>query len=107
MLEITMYETVYAPWKEGDDERERISEDEQNYRFDTARELADWLRMGGYQRTSKSAPFSERTWLTDVDPYEHPYTGVLYEYSVHLLRGSERLWAAVCASVSWDKVVGP
>lgn len=96
------YTTVYGPWEDGADERERISEDYDHEEFEHLSEVANWLRKFGYQSPSQSAPYGVRTWLSEVDPYEHPYNDTLTETSVHAGDGfDDRTWPAVVRAVCW------
>lgn len=113
-ITVEVHSATYAPWQEGNDERERVDECTDSYSFDTARECADWLDREGFNSPSNDpGPYDRRTWLSELDPYEHPYTGVLTERSAHVEgNGPEfnpRLWAAIVASVSrrWTHYTGP
>ena len=118
MITIEVHHADYAPWEtdgNGDviaDERERIREWTDTHTFDNARECADWLDREGFGVPSKDpGPYDHRTWLTENDPYEHPYTGVLTERSAHTFAGGAhpRVWAAIVATVSrrWTRYAGP
>jgi hypothetical protein len=100
---LATYTNVFAPWQEGDDEREKISEDSDTETFERLSEVAEWLRKHGYQSPSISpGPYSLHTWLSELDPYEHPYTGTLTETTVHTGDGfTDRTWSAVVRAVRW------
>lgn len=110
-IEITVHRAYYAPWEEGTDERERVKEESEEMTFDNARECADWLEQHGIQSPSQyPGPYWSRTWLSDLDAYEHPYTGVLMEQSAHAeATVNARLWAAIVQSVSrkYTRYEGP
>ncbi len=101
-ITIDVHTAEYAPWQEGEDDRERIGESSETMTFENARECADWLEREGLQSVSASGPYWSRTWLSDLDAYEHPYTGVLTEKSAHLTAdgGDARVWAAIVHTVS-------
>ncbi|WP_033293146.1 hypothetical protein [Amycolatopsis jejuensis] len=111
-IAIDVHSAQYAPWNEGDEERERIGEDTESRTFDSARECADWLDREGFGDPSESGPVGRFTWLSELDPYENP-EGVLTERSAHVERDSPgfspRLWAAIVAVVSrrWTRYAGP
>jgi hypothetical protein len=110
-IQITVHRAFYAPQKEGADERERIDEQSNEITFDNASECADWLESEGIQSPSVyPGPYNSHTWLSDLDPYEHPYTGVLTEQSAHAATTvNARVWAAIVHTVSrsWTRYVGP
>ena len=100
-ITIDVHTAVYAPWEEGADARERIDESTEERTFDNARECAEWLESQGLQSVDSSGPYWSRTWLSELNPYEHPYTGVLTERSAHAeTTVPARLWAAIVHSVS-------
>ncbi|MGW4394901.1 hypothetical protein ACWEHA_06375 [Amycolatopsis nivea] len=111
-ITIEVHSAQYAPWQEGDDERDRIDECTERYTFDNARECADWLEREGFGEPSESGPYRQHTWLSELDPYEDP-GGVLTERSAHVEGESPefnpRLWAAIVAVVSrrWTRYAGP
>lgn len=113
MITIDLYAAEYAPWEDEADKREKIGEHSESLTFDNARECADWLEREGFGSPSVDpGPYDRRTWLSELDPYEHPYTGVLTERSVHLAIDPEfnpRVWAAIVASVTrrWTRYAGP
>jgi hypothetical protein len=101
MVTITVHTAEYAPWEEGADERERISESSEDWTFDNARECAAWLENEGFGSPSDGRPYRSCTWLAELDPYEHPHTGVLIERSAHAETTVDaRLWAAIVHTVS-------
>lgn len=113
MIALEIHTATYAPWQEGDDERERIGEDTKTMTFDNATECAWWLDREGFGSPSvHPGPYDRRTWLTENDPREDD-EGVLTERSAHVEgNGPEfnpRLWAAIVASVSrqWTHYTGP
>lgn len=100
-ITIDAHTATYAPWEEGADERERVGESSEEWTFDNARECADWLEREGFGSVSDPGPYWSRTWLSELDPYEHPYTGVLTERAVHAETTVDaRLWAAIVHTVS-------
>lgn len=110
-ITIEVHNAEYAPWEEDADERERLSEWTDTHTFDNATECADWLDREGFGVPSHDpGPYDVRTWLSENDPYEHPYSGVLTERSAHVYAGfPPRLWAAIVARVSrrWTRYCGP
>lgn len=110
-IEITVHTAQYAPLEDGAEVRERVGEDSTEMTFDNARECADWLEQHGIQSPSDyPGPYWSHTWLSDLDPYEHPHTGVLFEQSAHAeTTVPARLWAAIVHSVSrkWTRYDGP
>jgi hypothetical protein len=113
-ITIEVHTATYAAWEEGADERERTDERTDSHSFDNARECADWLEGEGFGSPSADpGPYDRRTWLSELKPYEDPYTGVLTERSAHVEGDgpdfNSRLWAAIVASVSrrWTHYVGP
>jgi hypothetical protein len=107
MITIEINTRVYAPWEDEADDRECIEESTEPKTFDTARECADWLIKEGLQSPSVSpGPYDRFTWLAELDPYEHPYTGTLTERSAHVegepAEFNPRLWAAIVHVVSRD-----
>lgn len=114
MITLEMYSETFAPWQEGDDERERIGEYSEQITFDNARECARWLDREGFGIPNVDpGPYDRRTWLKENDPYEHPHTAVLTERSIRADGNgpdfNPRLWAAIVASVSrqWTHYTGP
>lgn len=101
MISITTHCTRYAPFEDGADEREPLGTDTAVLDFDNAAQAAEWLRRNGLQSPSDSRSDGYRTWLNDVDAYEHPYTGVLEERSAHPYRVHPRVWAAIVEAVRW------
>lgn len=110
-ITIEVHHATYAPWEEEADERDRLNEWTDTHEFDNATECADWLDREGFGLPScDPGPYDVRTWLNELDPYEHPYSGVLTERSAHVYAGfSPRLWAAIVARVSrpWTRYHGP
>lgn len=101
MIEIEIYTAKYAPWVDNEDERERVDESSKTLTFESAVDCADWLEREGFGVPSESAPYRFHTWLNELDPYEHPYSGVLTERSAHAGQATDaRVWAAIIASVS-------
>lgn len=100
-ITITIHSTVYAPWGEGDDERERLDSysSEHVVTDDDIREalaegdtlpahvasiLTDGRGSGCYAVYASDAPrVTERTWYS-AEAYEHPHTGELTETTYHL-----------------------
>lgn len=99
-ITIGVHHAAYAAWEDGADERERIDEWTDEHTFDNARECADWLEREGIQSVSESGPYTARTWLTDLDPYQHPHSDTLTERSAHSELTDARLWAAIVHTVS-------
>lgn len=113
MITIDVHNAEYAPWEENADERERLSEHSESLTFRNARECADWLEREGFGEPSVyPGPYGRHTWLSELDSYEHPHTGVLTERSVHLSVDPTihaRVWAAIVATVTrqWTRYDGP
>lgn len=99
MIELNVHRSHYAPLEDGADERERLSTYSDTLTFDNARECADWLEREGLQAPSQSHGSDGRTWLSDVDAYEDPYTGILTEQSAHPRNVHPRVWIAIVESV--------
>lgn len=109
-ISIDVHAVTYAPWEEGADERERLSEQTEEWTFDSARECADWLEREGFGEPSVSpGPYDWRTWVSELTPHEHPYTGCLTERTAHQTHADPRVWAAIVASVCnrWTRYAGP
>lgn len=99
MLQINVYRSHFAPLEDGADERERLATYSDTLTFDNARECADWLTREGIQSPSDYPRAGARTWLSDVDAYEHPYTGILTEQSAHPRGVNPRVWVAIIEAV--------
>ncbi|WP_285500658.1 hypothetical protein [Actinokineospora sp. NBRC 105648] len=106
---IETYTTVYGPWETADDgciigdERPTDAEDSETLQFRTLRDAADWLEKNGLQSPSSDrGPFSLSVWLSDVDPWVHPYHDTVTWTTVHAGPGfTDRLWSALVSSVRW------
>lgn len=85
-ITIDIYTTKYAPWEEGQDERTRLSVDEDSAEVERdPAAIALWLKTKGYAIEASSYPYTSataHTWYSD-EPYEHPYTGELEEKTFH------------------------
>ncbi|HVK20015.1 MAG TPA: hypothetical protein VM677_01510 [Actinokineospora sp.] len=106
---LVTYTTVRGPWETDDDgdtigdERPTLSESDESLQFHTLRDAADWMEKSGLQRPSADpGPFRMSAWLTDVDPYVHPYDDTETTTTVHAGPGfTDRTWNALVAAVRW------
>lgn len=120
-ITITSHTRVYAPWVEGDDERELIDTDESTHVIEdediadalaegdtlpayVASILTDGRGSGCYAVFASDWPtVSARTWYS-AEPYEHPHTGELTEVSYHLdgPEWTDELARDVAAIAKWS-----
>lgn len=88
---VTTYLTVYAPWDEGQDEPDKLSEDRRTWTVTTAdacREslavlVAEQMCADGAYEYSGTPGWQPHGWWS-AEAYEHPYTGTREERSFHL-----------------------
>lgn len=98
---LNVHTTTYRPWEDGADERPKIAEDSSVEEFERLNEVAGWLRRHGLQSPSAGL-YTLHTWLSEVDPYEHPYRGTREDVTAHPRDGfTDRTWSAVIRSVRW------
>lgn len=119
-ITITIHTTVYAPWRDGDDERERLDSDSSEHVITdedmrdalaegdslpayVASILTDGRGSGCWAVYASDFPrVNEGTWYS-AEAYEHPYTGELTETTYHL-SGPEWTYALardVAAIAKW------
>lgn len=104
---LTVNTQLYAPLNEGGDDLSLVDDWTDVHEFDHLVDVAYWLEREGIQSPSVSSPgrdlrYTLNDWLTDVDPYDHPYNAILETRTAHAGDGfTEREWNALVHSVRW------
>jgi hypothetical protein len=108
MPSLLIYTTTYAPWREGDDEREKLNGSERTLLHeeedgDPVLWAARVMEGEGVIECSSSA-WHRSAWYA-CEGYEHPHSGVLEEATVHLAGFDPDQEKAVYTLLKQEKVL--